>query len=274
MVGFDGTPPSSVALDWVAEWAVHRVCRVEIATVTTGTGLGDGRRDDMLEQAKRRLADTAPDVEIGEVRASGRMPDALIRAAEHSDVLVIGAHRRRPVRSALTGWRPMRIAARSGVPVVVVPEDWTGSDGPVLVGVDDDSSSSAAVAFAAAAAARRGVGLTLLHAWLMPQPTMDGAVALLASPTELKAVHRRILDDACEQASALYPDVAVTRVLVRSNPSSALLSEARRSGLLVIGTHHRGVLSGALLGSVGQDTLPESRIPVCVVPAQPSADTD
>ncbi|MET0828850.1 MAG: universal stress protein [Microbacterium sp.] len=49
-----------------------------------------------------------------------------------------------------------------------------------------------------------------------------------------------------------------------------MLMEARRSSLMVIGTHHRGLMSGAFLGSVGQDVLVESRIAVCVVPSPSS----
>jgi nucleotide-binding universal stress UspA family protein len=199
------------------------------------------------------------------------MPDALLDAARAADLIVIGAHRHRPVRSALSGWRPLRTAARSSLPVVVVPEDWTGADGPVVVGLDDDDSSSAAVEFAAKEALMTDGRLTVLHAWQMPSPTFDGSVALLASPIEEKAGHRRILDGAVTHLGSGYPALTVDANLVHDNPCSALLAAARRSSLLVIGTHHRGILAGAFLGSVGQDTLVESRIPVCVVPAFPAA---
>jgi nucleotide-binding universal stress UspA family protein len=152
------------------------------------------------------------------------------------------------------------------VPVVVVPDDWTATEGRVLVGLDDDESSAAALHLAAREAHATGGGLTLLHAWQMPVPTMDGEVAVLASPIEQKAAHRRILDTAGDVLRAAYPDVPIELILVNDNPPSALLIEARRSSLLVIGTHHRGPLTGALLGSVGQDIVAQSRIPICVVP--------
>lgn len=268
MVGYDGLAPSRVALDWVAARAAQRPSRVELVTVVAGDVFAEDGPSVAVDGAERRLRNVAPNVEVTSQQVAGKMPDALLRAANRADLLVIGAHRRRPLQSALTGRRPLRVVSRSRVPVVVVPEEWEPADGPVLVGVDDDDSSAAAVEYAAAEAGRLGVGLTVLHAWLMPQPTMDGAVAYLASPIEERAVHRRILDQVHAHVASTHPDLAVEKILVQNNPSSALLIEAKRSSMLVIGTHHRGVFAGALLGSVGQDILMESRIPVCVVPTQ------
>lgn len=270
VVGFDGTPPSFVALDWAAERAARQACRVEIITVGGSDLFADEILDTALGEAEVRVRDVAPDAEVTSRSVAGRMPEALVRAAAKADVLVIGAHHRRPVRSALTGWRPLRTVFRSGMPVVVVPDSWTDTDGPILVGVDDDDSSSAAVEFAAAEAASTGAGLTLLHAWQMPVPTMDGSVALLASPFAEKARHRHILESACKTVITARPDVKVDSLLARDSPTAALLMEARRSSLMVIGTHHRGLMSGAFLGSVGQDVLVESRIAVCVVPSPSS----
>ena len=266
VVGFDGTDPSFVALDWAAARAARRSSRVEVVTVGPADLFADEVVNVVLDDAERRVRNVAADAEVITRSVPGRMPLALLRAADGSDFLVIGAHHRRPVRSALSGWRPLRTVSRSDMPVVVVPDDWAASDGPVLVGVDDDHSSDAAVDFATREACATGVGLTLLHAWQLPTPTMDGAVALLASPIEAKADHRRVLDGAREQVLKTQPTLKVDVILARDNPSGALLMEARRSSLLVLGTHHRGLFAGAFLGSVGQDVLVESRIPVCVVP--------
>lgn len=271
LVGFDGTEPSFVALDWAAQRASRRPTRVEIVTVDAAELFADEVIDVALADAELRVRDIAPDAEVTSRTVTGRMPDALARAAANADLLVIGAHRHRPVRAALTGWRPLRTVSRSQVPIVVVPGDWADVDGPVLVGVDDDHSSSTAVTFAAAEAAGTGVGLTLLHAWQVPVPTMDGSVALLASPIEVKSAHRRILNSVFEQVAAEHPSLKVDWILARDAPSAALLMESRRSSLLVVGTHRRGLMAGAFLGSVGQDVLVESRIPVCVVPVATSS---
>jgi nucleotide-binding universal stress UspA family protein len=266
VVGYDGSEPSLVALEWAAARAAERSTSVEIVSVNASDLFDETIIPDVLHDAERRFRDIAKGALVRSRRVTGHLPGALLEAAEKADLLVIGAHRRRPVRAALTGWRPLRTVARSSVPVVVVPDDWTPKEGRVLVGLDDDDSSSAAIHFAAREAQAAGVGLMLVHAWQMPVPTMDGAVAVLASPIEQKAGHRRILDTVGDDLQAAYPGLAIERVLVNDNPPAALLAEARLASLLVIGTHHRGPVTGAILGSVGQDTVAQSRIPVCVVP--------
>lgn len=266
VLGFDGSEASFVALDWAAERASHRECRVEIIRVDPGAIVIDETDEFAFAAAEDRLRDVAPEAEVDSRTIIGRMPDALMTASRDADLLVIGVHRRRPLRSALTGWRPLRIVARSTVPTVVVPDDWAPTDGTVLVGIDDDDSSLRAIDVAAAEAIAAGTDLTVLHAWQMPSPTMDGSVALLASPIEVKAAHRRILNDACAHIIDRHPGVTVQKLLVQERPSIALLAAAVHSSLLVIGTHGRGVLAGAFLGSVAQDTMPVAPVPVCVVP--------
>ena len=266
MVGFDGTRSSFIAMDWAAERAARGPCRVEIVRVDSAGLMAEDVEGSASDAAERRLRDIAPDAEVTSRTVPGRMPGALLRAAGAADLLVIGEPRRRPLRTALTGWRPLRAASQSTVPTVVVPDDWEGAEGPVLVGVDDDDSSVAAVEFAAAEAVAAGLGLTLLHAWQLPAPTMEGAVALLASPIAEKARHRRILEEAHAYVTEAYPSLNIQKVLRQDDPAPALLATAARSSLLVLGTHHREVFAGTFLGSVGQDVLLASRIPVCVVP--------
>lgn len=265
VVGFDGSNASWVALDWAAERAARGPSQVEVVTV---------EHEDLLAEpagsvggVERRIMDRAPEAEIVTHTLGGSMPRTLLRAAEVADLLVIGAHRRHPVRSALTGWLPVRTVSRSQVPIVVVPDDWTFSDGPIVVGVDDDDSSSAAVRFAALEAESSRSDLTVLHAWQMPEPATEGAGALLASSTHVEAVHRELLDQAGDEVARTHRGLRVERVLVEDNPSSALLIRSDGASLLVLGTHGRGLFEGALVGSVCQDALSLSSSPVCVVPA-------
>jgi nucleotide-binding universal stress UspA family protein len=267
VVGFDAAEPSFVAIDWVAERAARGHRRVEIVTVGAEDPLPESAGDLAIRDAERRIADRAPGAEVQTLSLRGRMPDALIRAAENADLLVIGAHRQRPVRSAVTGWLPLRTVVRSHIPAVVVPDDWSFNDGPILVGADDDDSSAGAVRFAGAEAKGSDQSLTVLHAWLMPVQTTEGPGALLASPTTLEAAHQQILEQAAAQVTAAQPAVAVEKLLVHDNPSSALLAHAVGASLLVLGTHHRGLIAGAILGSVCQDALWLAHLPVCVVPA-------
>lgn len=269
VLGFDGTEPSWVALDWVAERAARGACRVELIHVRRADPLAEPSIE--VRDAQRRITDRAPSAEVTSRNVSGGLPDALIDAARGADLLVIGAHRRPPVRSALSRWLPLRMVARSVVPTVVVPDDWAPNSGPVLVGLDDDDSSSSAAPFAAAEAEAAGVALALLHAWQMPVPTTDGPHAFVASSHDVKAAHRTLLDEAHDRISAAHPALSVEASLVKDNPSSALMVRSARASLVVLGTHHRGLFEGAILGSVCQDVLWQSKTPVCVVPVVASA---
>jgi len=266
VVGFDGTPASFVALDWVAERAAQEPCRVEIVTVDAASAFPDEMRELAFRDAERRLRDRAPHCAVTSGDLPGRMPHALLRTAESPDLLVIGAQRTQGVGSVLDGWLPLRVVARSRVATVVVPDDWTQTEGSIVVGIDDDDSSSAAVEFAAAEAAATGAEVTLVHAWQMPAPTIEGSIALLASPIEVKAAHRRLLDQALLHISDGYPTIRSAKLLVHGTASAALLAASVHASVLVIGTHHRGPMAGTFLGSVGQDALRLSRVPVCVVP--------
>jgi nucleotide-binding universal stress UspA family protein len=271
VLGFDGSEPSMFALDWVAERAASHRTQVEIVMIGGTLLRDDSGRDSGLLDAERRLRDRAPDAEVDSHRFPGKMPDSLLERARHADLLVVGSHRGRPIWSALSGWMPLRVASRSRTPVVVVPDDWEATTGRVVVGLDDDDSSLAAVDFAAREAAVSHVPLSLVHTWTMPTPQMEGSVVLLASPIEARAGQRRILREAVARTQEAHPDLVITQVLEQSNPSSALLRAARGASLLVLGTHHRGVVKGALLGSVGRDVLAQCRIPVCVVPGAASS---
>src|SRR6478609_10132058 len=105
VLGFDGSNASTVALDWVAERAARRPSRVEIITVARSNPLAGLTM--ATSDAELRITDRAPDTEVVTRTVSGGMPDALLRAAEHADMLVVGAHRRGHTRSALASWLPL-----------------------------------------------------------------------------------------------------------------------------------------------------------------------
>ncbi len=266
VAGFDGTDASFVALDWIADRAERRRFAVELVRVVPAESISVAEEDPVLREGTAYLTTAAPTLAVTPRMVPGRVPDALLAAARGSDLLVIGAHRRRPMRSALTGWRPARTVAQSATPVVVVPSDWKNGHGPVIVGLDDDDSSSSALELAADEAASRGVELLLVHAWQMSIPDTDGVEAYLDLPATVKSEHRRLLDDARVRLGREREGLVVTSALVQDNPTAALISAAARASLLVIGTHHRGLLESAFLGSVVQDLLPIVRVPLWVVP--------
>ncbi|QKJ18238.1 universal stress protein [Microbacterium hominis] len=266
-VGYDGSAASRAALEWAASRALRGPAHIDLVTVTGMITSNVTKVDRELHDVERRIHDMAPGVLVESRRIDGSMPATLLEDTRTADILAVGIRRGQPVRAALTGWMPLRLAARAKTPVCLVPDDWTFTEHAVTVGVDDDPSSDRALDLAAAEAASAGAALRVTHAWTMPTPQLDGAVALLASPLQVKEEHRKVLRDAVRHVAARYPQLVVEEALVADNPSSALLQRAPRSSLLVIGTHGRGLVTGGILGSVAQDVLGRTDCPVLIVPA-------
>ena len=91
-------------------------------------------------------------------------------------------------------------------------------------------------------------------------------MALLASPIQVKAEHRMLLREALVSVTLAHPALAIEQVLVQASPTAVLAESGREASLLVVGTHHRGLLAGAIHGSVVQGLLSQSAVPVCVAP--------
>ncbi|MES1212773.1 MAG: universal stress protein, partial [Leifsonia sp.] len=60
--------------------------------------------------------------------------------------------------------------------------------------------------------------------------------------------------------------IVVREELTESFPAAALIQEARRCSLVVVGTHGRGEVGRLLLGSTARDVMHNTATPVCVVP--------
>lgn len=267
VLGYDKTPAAQSALEWVAVRAPRDGARVELVTVTAMLTSDRARAESALESAERALRDMSPGTSVESRRIDGTMPSALLEDAAHADLLVVGVRGGGAWRAALGGGNPTRLTARAHGPVVLVPEGWTYRELPVTVGVDDDPSSDAAIEFAAREAIAAGTRLRMLHAWVMPTPVLEGSVALLASPLEVKDEHRRILKDALRRVEEAHPGLEIEPHLVPEYAGTALMRAADSSALVVIGTHRRGIFAGAVLGSVGADLVGRAACPVGVVPS-------
>jgi nucleotide-binding universal stress UspA family protein len=66
----------------------------------------------------------------------------------------------------------------------------------------------------------------------------------------LRASGQEVIDRAVDRACARAPDVVVSAEMVPGGPARALTGAARDAGMVVIGAHGAGGLTGLLLGSV------------------------
>lgn len=269
VLGYDGSEAARSALEWVAARAARRPIEVTVVVIAD---MFDAERPVIRAQqdeATQRLRELAPTTRVDGRMFDGVMPGTIVKASRDADLLVIGVHTGRRLRAFLNGAIPLRVSTRSEVPVCLVPAGWDGRDGAVAVGLSDDDSSDAALAFAVREAAASGRVLRIVHSWLMTAPGSPSATG--APHPTAAAGHRARLQAVVEGITRSHPDVTVEPVLVRDNPAAALAATASRDALLVIGTHHRGVLSGGFLGSVAWDLVGQVARPVLVVPSVAAA---
>lgn len=264
VVGIDHHDTNNRAVDWVAERARTHPCDIELITAVDSMGSDPVAAEAHLAEVQRRLAGSAGSAIRYDLRF-GDAATALVDAALHADLLVIGSRRDHPIRTALDGWLPERIPTQSPVATVVVPSDWAGGAGDVVHGVDDDVAVPALDA-AAHAALDRGVGLVLVRAWRAPSTDEGGMLAALGDPARHEEHGRRILDDATRIITLRFPRLPVRSLLLEGTPGRVLGSVAVAATLLVIGRNHLTTLGGALGGSVAHRLIQDSQTPVCVVP--------
>lgn len=270
VVGVDESRASRAAVAWVAERCAARPAIVDVVNVVWDLSGDRNRSLELLADAERTIRDRVPGQEVEFHRAEGSVARTLGDYSADADLLVIGVDPDRPVRAALGGWVPVRVAAHARVPVCVVPTGWTPVDGTVTVGLADDDSSDRALMFAAREAQETGAHLDIVHGWRLPDPLVDGTAAVFADPARVHAEHLARLEATVSRMRREFPALPIRSELVRATPAGALLAHADTSAMIVIGTHGQGVLAGGLSAAVGQDLLWQARRPVCVVPPVPA----
>ncbi|MFD7445950.1 universal stress protein [Streptomyces sp. NPDC059909] len=134
---------------------------------------------------------------------------------------------------------------------------------PITTGVDGSPESLAALHWAAREAALRALPLRIVHAWLW-QP-LD--VPIVQDRDAQARSAESLVREAATDVAGQYPDLPVTTEVVQDTAVAALLGEAERSELLVLGSRGHGALLGFLLGSYGQQVIASATCPVVSVRA-------
>ncbi|PKV83156.1 universal stress protein [Streptomyces sp. TLI_146] len=143
----------------------------------------------------------------------------------------------------------------------------------VIAGIDGSSESRAAAVWAAGEAERRGLALTLVHAWQAWQPVVGyaplGAAAVLwegpDGPDGEERRARRMLDEVFEQLRDHCPGVEITAELIPGQAVDVLLAAAAEGEVLVLGSRAPSALTGFLTGSVSMAVLARAARPVVLV---------
>lgn len=133
----------------------------------------------------------------------------------------------------------------------------------IVVGIDGSPGSQAALAWALDEARLRGAAVEAVRVWSWPMPYVGPGMAGL-DPRLLEEGEQALLDEALDGVDTDGVDVG--KVLVEGPAAQRLLEHAKGADLLVVGSRGRGGFKGLLLGSVSQQVVHHSRIPVVVIP--------
>ncbi|WP_285760254.1 universal stress protein [Nocardiopsis ansamitocini] len=127
-----------------------------------------------------------------------------------------------------------------------------------VAGVDGSEGAAIALDWAAGAAQARGIGLRIVHVLTGPSGSVPGDRG--RSGAVLVARER-------DRVRRVRPGLAVDTRVVRGEPVEALVAEAARADLLVVGSRGNGSLATVLLGSTSVGVSARAACPVVVVPA-------
>jgi nucleotide-binding universal stress UspA family protein len=282
VVGYDGSDQARVAMRWAAREATSRQCPLLVVeAVGQPVGLDRGQavppnviveERTLRERAGEHLAEVIEetrqaweDLEIGARVELNRPATALAEVAEAAELVVVGASGRTALPRMLLGSTAAELAHRCERPLVVVRE---ARDGPVVVGVDGSATSAGAIGFAFDFADRHGTGLVAVHAWadlpldaLAPVRVWDEDMSVIRGQGE------QVLAASLAEHIARHPGVPVTQLVSFEPPARALAEQADGAALLVVGSHGRGALRRALLGSVSHAMIYHAPCTVAVVRA-------
>jgi nucleotide-binding universal stress UspA family protein len=281
VVGVDGSQPSGFAVRWAARDAALRdvpltlvhMFDTYVPTFPEGpwpNGIAlwqedDGRR--VLEEAIKIAEDASTpcrEIDIAaEIRLSPAVP-TLVQMSHEAEMVVVGSSGRGAVARVLLGSVSSGVVRSARCPVAVIRDEDPlmphPADAPVLLGVDGSAASELATDIAFDEASRRDVALKALHVWsdveIFELPEVDRSAVM----SEAECGLAKLLAGWQER----YPDVKVERLVVCDRPVGQLIEKSESAQLVVVGSHGRGRIAAAFLGSVSNAVVHAVRTPVIV----------
>ena len=281
VVGVDESPAAKVAVQWAARDAELRKIPLtlvhatspEIATwpnVRLPAGLArwhqdHGRRlvDDAFKVVEEATQHGGPAEVHTEILSSAAVP-TLVDLSKDAEMVVTGCRGSGRWPGRLMGSVSSGLLRYAHCPVAIIHDEDPlmphPSEAPVLVGIDGSSASELATAIAFDEASRRNVGLIAVHAWsdvdVSEWPGIDWPVT--------QSMAEEVLAERLAGWQEQYPDVQVSRTVVRDQPARQLVQRSEEAQLVVVGSRGRGGFAGMLVGSVGETVAQMARMPVIV----------
>ncbi len=139
------------------------------------------------------------------------------------------------------------------------------AEGSIVVAVDGSVTALQAVRWAAAECALRHCALRILLSSASAPRTGLGAMEIVGGREWLYWNGERVLSEAASMARHIAGDVEVTTELTSDSIIPALVERSAQVPMIVAGSHGRGAVRRALLGSVSSAITRRARCPVAIV---------
>ncbi|HLT76008.1 MAG TPA: universal stress protein [Ferrovibrio sp.] len=209
----------------------------------------------------------------------GDPSQAIRRAADEigADLIIVGPHRRSPVRDAFVGTTAERTIRESTRPVLVAAGTPAGPYQKALIATDLSPCSKPALAAAEAMGLRQLCPTALLYA--AATPAMSQRSGAWHGRDELEAAIAKALEEARRELdgfladSPCRPEKILVEPCADRRAAEVILATATQTGadLIVLGTQGRTGLRRVLLGSVAEEVLRRAPVDVLVVPGGATA---
>lgn len=259
VVGVDFSGPSARAARWAAAEAVRRHVPLILLHSTALTESADVE----LDRLASSLRELHPDVDVTTRLTTLPAPQKLLDHDTPGTLIVVGASGMSALEQVFLGSVGRHVSQQASCPVVVVRGREHITGGPVVVGVDGSAVSADAVGFAFEEASLRQAALRVVHAWRGSGAGVD----------ELAEDAQLTISETVGGWAEKFPDVQVDRRAFGGHPVDVLYGESMNAQLVVLGSHGRGRLARAVMGSVAHEAVSHALCPVAVVhPVAASAD--
>ncbi len=253
--------------------------RIErVATKATIRAYLAAEANRILEPAVARLLRAGLAVRSG--FAVGVIGAEIARAAARSgaDLIVMGSHGLSPVKGLLLGSVTQAVLASCTTPLLVVRDAAAPRRDSLAVGIAVDGSQYGAAAVRYALAHRDLWGaspkVALLHVVpdlaAMVIPGLGDAPLALYKAEQVVAMQTRQFEAAVAPAREQFERAGLAAdavCLVGNDPGSeiAAYAKANKLDVLVLGSHGRGALTSAVLGSVALRVAAQCRTPLLLI---------
>lgn len=225
----------------------------------------------LLDAEAERVQAVANRIPERDIR-SGDVLDEILAAADHSDLLVLGARGQRPVQDLMIGTTAERLLRKSRRPMLVVNREPSTFYQKVLVPVDFSVHSIAALQFARQIAPQ--ARLLIFHAYECPY---EGRMRQSGITEDvIQQLRAEIREQALSNMQgfldkASIPPAQAGTLLEAGNPKFLIAATASQhdADLIVIGKHGRTAMGEFFLGGVTRHTLSRAKCDVAVVPDRP-----